>query len=346
MVVVLLTVVLVVIFAGLPAFRAHSAVPLPHDRVVLEIRTSAFGSSAYNLGLAWEQIINKSGHLWLTATCQETLGGAENVMTVCERLPAEKKKRTIFVAGASSYYAAKNKLKPFKRSYQGELQGVALIGGVCVGFITLDPKINTPEDLVGKRIAFGPATHTASVWATKLFEDVWGLKGKCKIEYMTFPGSADALRDRLVDVCMLHSEIAKPVPIPQTAWKELVETKKDEFHFISVSKESVGKLGQILGYPVGIVEIPVKAYGAGQTKPAGTVDGYSSSWWAAADADKEVIYEALKIAFDNVVKFKDYLGPIGAFDPQTFGNVPVTEAEMHPGVMKLYKERGIKPGTL
>jgi TRAP transporter TAXI family solute receptor len=333
---------LISVIALFPATQAQSA----QRKVVLEIRTSAFGSGAYEVGLAWEQIINKSGTPWLTATCQESLGGAANVMTVCDKLSAEKRGKTIFVAGASSYYAAKNKLKPFKHSYEGKLLGVALMGGVCVGFITLDPNINTPEDLVGKKVAFGPATHTASVWATKLFYDVWGLKGKVKIEFMTFPGSADALRDGLVDVCMLHSEIAKPVPIPRSAWKELVETQKDKFHFISVSKESVDKLGKILGYPVGIVEIPAKAYGAGQTKPAGTVNGYSSCWWAAADGDKEVVYEALKLAYDNVGKFKEYLGPVGAFDPQVFGEVPVTEAEMHPGAIKFYKEHGIKPGTM
>ena len=333
---------LISVIALFPATQAQSA----HRKVVLEIRTSAFGSGAYEVGLAWEQIINKSGHPWLSATCQETLGGAANVMMVCDKLRAEKKKRTIFVAGASSYYASKNKLKPFKRSYAGEFLGIALMGGVCVGFITLDPNINTPKDLVGKKVAFGPAKHTASVWATKFFNDVWGLKGKVKIEYMSFPGSADALRDGLVDVCMLHSEIAKPAPIPRKAWKELVETKKDKFHFISVSKEDVKKLGKILGYPAGYLEIPAKAYGAGQTKPAGTVNGYSSSWWAVREADKELVYEALKLAFDNVAKFKEYLGPVGAFDPQEFANLPITEAEFHPGALKFYKERGIKAGTL
>lgn len=318
----------------------------PHPKVILEIHASVFGSGAYRTGMAWEQIINNSKHPWLTATCRETLGLVENVVRVIDKTDPERRRRTIFVGGASTYYAAKNGLKPFKQSYKGKIRGVAILGGACSGFITCDPKIKKPQDLVGKKIALGPVSHTGTQWRLALLNNVWNLQGKCRLEYMTFVDVANTFRDGLVDVSSFSMQISKPVPIPDEAYSEMVQTKADKFHFISINKKDIDNLSQIFGYPMGFYEIPARAFGAGQTEPAGTVDNYSGCWWAAADADEEVIFEAVKIVCENASKFADYLGKIGLFDPKELGSLPITEEEMHPGAVRYYRAHGIKAGLM
>ena len=334
--------VLVLISVVLLSLLAICKAAPTNPEVTLSIRSAAFGGSAYVFGVAMEQVINKARHPWLRASSQETLGGGDNVWSVEKIVPA-KRRSTIFVAGESTYYLAINGLKPFKRSYKEDMRGFAYMGGKAIFLFTLNPNIKTIDDLVGKKIGFPPRKHSISLRMEHFFDKVWKIRDKVDIQYLGFTGLAEALRDGLIDVGIGGGYVfPKPLPMPHMV--ELMETKT--IYIIPVPKSDVDALTKILGTVVcGWEQMPAGAWGPGQPEPTGATFNRTSCWWCWKDADEKVMYEAIKVLGEHLKDFQQYVPGHNPPLKEQLGSLPVeSEKHMHPGVLKYYKEQGIKIG--
>ena len=80
-------------------------------------------------------------------------------------------------------------------------------------------------------------------------------------------------------------------------------------------------------------------YACGSRAPAAPVEGYAhaNSWWADAEMSDEIVYEIAKCIYENA---KD--GQL--VTQKTIARISVPEGLFHPGALKFYKDRGIKPG--
>ncbi len=59
---------------------------------------------------------------------------------------------------------------------------------------------------------------------------------------------------------------------------------------------------------------------------------------------EELVYEFTKAIYNNTDKFKDYHGDGKLLTKKTVARVGVPEGLFHPGALKFYREKGIKPG--
>jgi TRAP-type uncharacterized transport system substrate-binding protein len=90
----------------------------------------------------------------------------------------------------------------------------------------------------------------------------------------------------------------------------------------------------------------VPAGAAGANSPAIHAFGHSLSWWADKEMDEEIVYEITKVIYDHADKFEEQAGAQGKFvTKENVPMVPVTEELFHQGALKLYRERGAKPGV-
>lgn len=315
--------------------------PVPattHEPINVILHTASFGGTAYVVGFGMEQIVRKVKHPWLTVTCLEGMGAYDNLITV-EGLNPERRKYRVWLMGGSLYEDATNGLPPFKRKYT-EPRGVFSMGAIEFCFVTLDPKIKKVTDLVGKRVAAGPKGSGFALVYDRIVR-IYGIDKEVKTSYMSWPAGANALRDGTMDAVMVMSQRGKP----GEAFVELFASLPDKLYYVGHPDKAI--VDKINSEVVSLYyqAVPPKFWGPTQTEATGTIVSLNNTWWAWQDAPDDVIYEMVKTIAQNMTMFKAYCQPGGEPLLEEMGIMPVTDAGMHPGALKYYKEAKIKIGV-
>jgi hypothetical protein len=234
---------------------------------------------------------------------------------------------------------------PFKKPYKG-LKDIAVIGFVCNGFVTLDPKIKTVHDLAGKKVGLGTSPSVARVDMPKAAIKKAGVK-KVKYSEHGFVDGVRALSDGLIDALLTGGFMVNAVKIkfgPNPAMNQLMSTKK--VYFVSFDKAAYEAAKAELPSPHLFTNyafvIPPGGY-KGQTEPYITQGG-GITWACDIAMPNEVVYEITRIMAENAGNFKDF-HPLGrTITPENMAKMG-SESVVHPGALKYYKEQGIKIGT-
>ena len=331
-----ITVLIISISLGLAI--SGSAMASGHKPYKIEIYTYKVGTFTYAAGVALADFINKNSK-FLKATAIEAAGASVTSRMVATD-PALRKK----IMGFLVRYEPEVGYPPFKKPYKG-IRDIAVIGFVCNGFVTLDPKIKTVHDLAGKKVGLGTSPSVARVDMPKNAILKAGVK-KVKFSEHGFVDGVRALADGLIDVLLTGGFMVDAVNIkfgPNPAMNELMSTKK--VYFVSFDRKAYDAAQAELPSPELMTTysyvIPPGGY-KGQTEPYITQGG-AISWSCDKAMPNEVVYEITRIMAEQSGKFKEY-HPLGrSITPENMAKLG-NEAVVHPGALKYYKEKGIKIG--
>lgn len=306
--------------------------------VKIDILTSKMGGAGYIMSFALADILKKN-HAWLRMRGIETTGILENVKTLAKE--PERRKNTVLFANAASAYQAKMGHRPFTKPY-GSLRIIALFNPARIFWVTLNPKIKTPYDFIGKKVGIFPRGGSGAVIWKSLIEHGFGIDPKKrKIGWVNTPlgPGMNALADGRLDVSWA---LASPAPLntPVFPLKKLMAQKK-KVYFVGFSKEAAKASREKIGYPVYVKSVPAGTLNPRQPEFFGQVQFLS--WWADLEMDEKVVYEMTKTIYENVGKFAGYHA-LGKTMTKTGIARAVVEDMFHPGAIKLYKEKGVKIG--
>jgi TRAP transporter TAXI family solute receptor len=310
----------------------------PQKKVILTLLTSKFGSDDYVLGSAIEKIVSKTNHPWLRVMAAEGIGGTDNVLTYQE-LSMEKKRSTIMNVGDAGYIAAVKGMKPwFKKPYTN-LRGVCLFGTGEMFFASMDPSIRSIQDLAGKTLG-GPDMGSSASVRLQQFLDAAALTGKVTIKWLGFAKSAEALQDRRIDAIVVVSFGREVAPGYQSLW-----TKREKIYVFGMPEDLFPKV-RAGGWPLRAVKIPPKTYTPNQTAEITVHQMLARAYFTGEEADPGIIYEFVKLVYQNADKFKDFFPPAMCPVKTELGHLPVdSEAEVHPGSLKFFKEMKLRVGA-
>lgn len=312
-----------------------------HEPFELTISTLPAGFASYALGVGIAELINKNSS-WLKAVHIEGRGPVEH-MKLLVKNPA-RRKNYLFFNTTWDLWEAKKGIGPYaKFSFNyDEFKFVSLFGIAANGLCTLNPKIKTLKDLVGKRVIFDSAPNKGRILVYKGILEAAGLPlDKIKFQYASGKSAADAMRDGLVDVIYLGAGLRKLPNIfalsPFIA--ELVATK--DVYFISFEKKYVEAFKAKTGHPVSFMEVPPKIFGPLQTKPCGILVK-PLAFSAHISMPDDVITEVLRILYENAHLLKQYAAMGEIITKDTLASLGVPEEAYHPAAVRFFKAKGIK----
>ena len=314
-----------------------------------ELLLSPVGSLSYTLGFAFTKTLKD--HAWFRLSPLETPGFVYMVKT-----QNAKPKEVFSTSGALECgvkfgrleykdFDAKNKfvallkLKPLLK----DLKGLVNFPISCGFFVTFDPDIKTPNDMVGKKLGLGKVTQSFySFIPYMLLKESWGIEDKVKMSNISTMGVSDALLDGLVDVAWVGASLSVTknrgtdiVPLPPLM--KLISSGR-KLNIVRVEKKDIELLNEATGFHLPPLLIP-----AGTLKNQDN-DIYSLpaayGFGCHKDMPEELAYEFTMSYVKNVdaIAKSHALGKLYTQDAFNFG---YTEEGLHPGAVKAYKELGI-----
>jgi len=337
----LLILVLSLLVSGLLFGWGKPALSQPsREKVAVDILSMKFGGSGYVACFALSEIINKHSP-WLRAKVIETAGAIANLKTFSEE--PKKRKDSLGYGTWASNYLAVNAVPPFfKTSYKGA-RAFSLAQWIAHTYVTLDPKIKTPMDFVGKRIGLPTKGSAGRMEPEILFKYGWGILDKVKIDYLGWSQSIQALRDGMVDVAIsnaIYVGVDKTAPSP--ALDEL-KTLRIPYHYIPIPKEDVIRARDKSGYPLFPAVLPPGGLDSEQREPFPHVR-ITNGWFADVEMSDDVVYEVCRIIYEHYKEFWPYHVSMKGLQPEYMPKLAASEADYHSGAIKFYKEKGLKIG--
>jgi len=285
------------------------------EKKSLTFLAAPVGSDAYNFVSAMSDIIRKN-HSELRCYVVETMGGVEMMKTMANM--SDDKKQTHIAHGVGAILSlARLGRGPFGK---GEpIQGwrvLFTIYNVNPHFMTLDSKIKSGKDLIGKRIGFPPKGHGLAKDAAFILDKCWGIMDKVKVINMPMDMQKDALLDGTVDAVCAGGMYFSENEFKVSPNNEVILAAKKNVYFVGVTK--------------------------GEYESAKAKDPNSPLIWRPVKAN------ALRAGYpdrDNGVK--EYFAGGKAFYPEAFVMNPWSKNLYHPGALKYLKEKGLTPqGTM
>ncbi|MFC1993484.1 TAXI family TRAP transporter solute-binding subunit [Chloroflexota bacterium] len=329
---------LAMILIALPLTVACAAPP--SSEYEIEIYGGKVGMSSYIAAIALAELINENSS-WLRATSIESpslIGNTKLLVTEPQR-----RKNTLIMTNPKYVWQAREGMEPFLGKYD-KLRFIATTGFFVAGFVTLDPDIRTVADFRDKKVAIDERSSVPRVTMYKYILESAGIWDEVDLQYLGIQAGANALRDGLIDVTIgaasLMSLTNEYTPVPFLA--ELISTKT--VYYISMDSKDITYMSQKMG-PVEIESvIPAGNLGPSQTEPW-TVTGTVAGWAADSEMPDDVVYEVCRIIYENADKFKEYSVALTMVSQETMANWGLPEADIHPGALKLYKEKGLEIGS-
>jgi hypothetical protein len=314
---------------GMPATAADRA------PVTVNLSSGPFATGSYVISNALEQISKK--HPWLRIVSSESPGFIYNIKKLAGE-PALQK-TTIIGSGPVVIAFAERGEKPFDKKYPG-VKLLANYNLVANWLATLNPNINTVNDLRGKRIALGRAVQINwTVLPREVLTVGYGIPaGKINIQYAGPKEAVAALLDGNVDAAVvggyLDPERSTIALSPQTM--EFIASGRKISH-LGWTADAVKKTAA-QGIPISPFTLPAKSFdGLNEALPL-FVD--KAAWTVSANFPDDLAYEITKMIIDNVDKFGEYtaIGKLMSRGALTFG---WAQKDIHPGAIRAYKEAGL-----
>ena len=202
---------------GLWAALPSDAPAQKHEKVALTLLGATLGSDAHNFSHALGDIINKN-HPWLRMSVVETLGAVDNTKTMADLAP-DKRKRYVAQSVDAVLSLALRGAGPFKKVGKiTDWRVLCTLYNTASHFMTLDPNIKSPKDLIGKRIGMVPKGHGLSHTLIWVLDKCWGIKDKVKLIHMPMGMLKDALLDGTVDAVFDHWILGQGAMKKQPRW--------------------------------------------------------------------------------------------------------------------------------
>jgi len=326
---------MIVIFA----ITMNLGVCFAEEKKEIKLYSARFGGIVYMAGVTLSDLLNKT-HPWLRAANLESAGTIENIKRDYDN-PAMKA-NTLRLGVSIGYYTGRLGQAPFKKKYVGQKQIFTYAVSTSGYFGTTNPKINKPQDLIGKRIGVGERGSAFLAETQFLLRDCWGIWDKIKPEYLGFKAARDAFMDGLIDAVYCPGNMpGKGKFAIHPLMKTAIQLKKN-LHFIELTKADLEKGSKAAGWPVSISSVPAKAIAGKLPRKKATVFHLQLMAWAYEELPENIVYEVTKTAHQNIKKFNEAHAAMRIMSPEVMAWLPsVSEKDVHPGALKYYKEKGI-----
>ena len=228
---------------------------------------------------------------------------------------------------------------PFPKKYT-DTRIVSGYMQVAMYFVTYDPKIKTPKDLVGKKVGLFPKPHTMNYIANPLLK-VWGVHDKVKLSYHRPTAYKDALTTGIIDVAWATAVpwSAKKISVSPYA-QEILGARKS--YWIPIKEADAKAMNAMNPFKVGYGVWPKGALGKGNPPTKSGFLRISAAWCIPAVADDDVAYELAKFIYENADGFSKYVPVMdGEGIRSMMASDPMVLEIGHPGALKFYREKGL-----
>lgn len=292
--------------------------------VVLKYGTSPMASNAQMAGAAICSVVKLHNPL-MDISEQVTGGGAENLRL----LRTGEIDFGSVSDGIDAWYG--------RQAYDGEgptenIRSVMTMYYSDYLLLTLadNKDVNTIYDLVGKRVAFGPAGST-NFTACKWIFDAYGLTDKIKIETMSYTDANDALIDGTVAaVCgFISAGVASDALKQLDNSKKLKVVRMDETVIVKATDDAY-KPSQLIVGSLSCITEPLPCF-----RNCGQVI------YARADVPDNVVYEFVRQIYGNLRELSVYHQICSAFSLSSAMSGFVNPIPVHFGAAAYYMEQGI-----
>ena len=311
---------LLVLSALAAALAAPSLATAAETRVTL--KSAKAGSSYYLMTVQLGELLKAASNGSYVPTVEESQGSVQNVK--------ESKVRQgnfVFTTPPSLLASARAGTKPFEDGAFDTARTLFVLPFVTVHLVArADANINSIADLAGKTmIPGGKGTFCGT--ATEKILATFGLTDKVKTVEVELSAAGPAMRNGKVDAfatCSSHPtpqlvELATTVPV------KILSMSDEERAKVLATDPSSGPL-----------TIAANSY-KGQDKPVQTV-GLPVGAYGTTQMSDEVAYFITKTFWEGKAKLAEKSPWWNGVDP---GMVKLLGAQVHPGALKYYGEKGI-----
>lgn len=304
----------------------------------VEIYTYFSGTSAYSVGIAMQEFLNKESEI-MRATSIEGRDPTANVKLLLNDENARK--NTIIWANPSELWSLRVGVRPYEQSSNDILPFVcnALVGELLV---TMDPAIKTLGDLAGKRVAV-PVGESSEVKYLEVLFEAAGVDN-VKFERLGFEEMMTSLADGRVDASVAYIYIFSLDPVEFQHGAESQEVLAiNEVYPVYKDDATIERAKEMMGddFPViSLVIEPGKILDT-QTEPYNVI-AYASCFAAHVDMDPEIIKDFMRVYYDNCDKFVEYHPSAKFITKETAGLLTSTPENIHPAGLEFVEENGYK----
>lgn len=309
------------------------------EKTEIEIYSFPAGTHIYALAVGIAEFINNESEI-LQATAVESTGTSRNIQLLLKE--KNRRSNTFVFASPNALFRAYLGLSPYEEKDES-VKPVVNMGYSVTGIVAGDPKIKTPEDLTGKKVAVGtaPSTNMTDIPMFMVQEKA----NNVRFQEMGPTDAANALKDGLIDATYTTGTITSIDPLKFSVSPAYIETfEMKDVNFISYDQNIINSVFSKLGEPYSDpITIPQGQFHAKQKEPW-TCSVDALTWAAHEDMPEEIVLEFLKIFYENIDKFVEYTPMGGVLTKDNIAKMVVPEDIIHPAAMKFFKEKGIQPG--
>jgi TRAP-type uncharacterized transport system substrate-binding protein len=238
-----------------------------------------------------------------------------------------------------------------EHKYEREFSDLKFIASKSVtsqGIFTLDPGIQTPEQLEGKRIGVVPKASSHWIWTHAILRDAWDIYDKVTLVPCPTPmHGIKSLMSGETDVTMWGLFIYETIDgngFSSRPGLDIIEEKK--IHWINLSLEDVEKINRANPWKMGRMLMPkgsLRSEGVVAIDPLNDVGlvGFTVAICAWDSTDDHVVYELLRFLDEKSSLWPEFSGgrPMNLARMSRYPGL--TEDMVHPAALEYYKEKGI-----
>jgi TRAP transporter TAXI family solute receptor len=288
------------------------------EKAFLNMGTGTTTGAFYPIGTGMANIINKYVD-GADVSVQATGGAAENVGLV------GTKKADLGLSAADLPIAAISGEEPFE-DHKMDLNAICGLWIQSIQIVTLDPSIETVDDLRGKKVSVGAVGGGSEVAAKQILECHGITYDDLNVEFLSFGESATKMKDGQLDASILRTTV------PAAALSDLSLTH--EMYMVKMDKAAIEKLLEVEpSYTMDTIKAGIYK----DVKEDMLTAGQKILFIVRPDLDEDLVYEITGALFDNVSELWSIHPSTESIDPETAWDIPIP---LHPGAEKYFKDTG------
>jgi len=288
----------------------------------LSLGTGGVTGTYYPLGGALANILSNNIEGY-SCTAESTGGAVENAWLLA------RGEIDLGFVDASTVFQAQNSEGDFSDGTASSIKGVMSIYNEIVQLVSCNPDITSIEDLRGKKVAVGSAGSGTEVMARQLL-DLYGMTyDDIEEDFLGFGDASTGLKDKTLDAAIIWAGV------PTSGLLEL--GAQNDFYMIDIPADKIATLKA--SQPFCVEATMDSSFYSGMKNTAHTI-GVPATICASEDLSEDLVYDFLTVVFNNLEAVADAHSQGANLSLETC-LLGLESAELHPGAVKFYTEKGL-----
>ncbi len=309
------------------------------ESVDLELYTSKLGSTIYQNAIALAMVVGKNSDT-LDADAVPTEGGPALLRSFAIEDPSDIREKGMGFVVMSQFAAAKQGTGEDDPAYDTG-RPIMWMNDVFLGWASVDPDIQTLEDLDGKNVAimYAPVGPDYA-FAAKIME----LSGvQPNEQYMSGNSAADALLDGTLDAIWFSATYrGEGNYYLSSSATRLFTLAGDDLNVLIIPEEIMSAAIEESNHISVPYKIPKDGFSEGIPAEDTYLNGNISFIFADETMSDDVVYEFLKTIGDNIGEVQQLSDLLSQLSVDGMANkLLYPQEEWHPGALKYYQDAGV-----